>query len=95
MEPLKIKHGEKLPPIQQKHRGENHFRERATKATQPYKPNIDTDLLSYNDKVFLLNRKFYKPKVKPLSLNDIALKILDKDALEEYKKKYPLASKTL
>ena len=44
---------------------------------------------SYHQKVFELNRKYYKPKLKPISLSDIALQLLDDKQLIEFKSKYP------
>jgi hypothetical protein len=52
--------------------------------------NSKKEVLSdFHQKVFELNRKYYKPKLKPISLNDIALKLLDEKQLLEFKSKYP------
>ena len=51
--------------------------------------NSKKDLSDYTQKVFELNRKYYKPKLKPISLSDIALQLLDDQQLIEFKSKYP------
>ena len=51
--------------------------------------NSKKDLSDYTQKVFELNRKYYKPKLKPISLSDIALQLLDDKQLIEFKSKYP------
>ncbi len=79
----------RLPPLDIKPK----FRDRVSKEIQPYKKSKDINLLEYNDKIFQLNKKFYKPPpAKPLSLNDIAIKILNEQQLKEFKSKYPKLS---
>jgi hypothetical protein len=82
----------RLPPLETKP-VKNQFRDRIGKEIQPYKKNKDISLLEYNDRIFQLNRKYYKPPPpKPLSLNDIAIKILNDEQLLEFKSKYPKLS---
>lgn len=55
--------------------------------------NSKKDVLTdYTQKVFDLNRKYYKPKLKPISLSDIAFQLLDAKQLIEFKSKYPKLS---
>lgn len=83
----------RLPPLYP-HKT-NKFRERLNNTIQLGKIDKDKLLEDYNNKIFQLNRKFYKPpppKVQPLSLNDIAIKILNPEQLKEFKSKYPKLS---
>ena len=81
----------RLPPLYP-HKT-NKFRDRVNKMIESSKTDKDKVLEDYNNKIFQLNRKYYKPPPpKPLSLNDIAIKILNQEQLQEFKSKYPKLS---
>ncbi len=78
----------RLPPLYP-HKT-NKFRDRVNNMIESSKTDKDKVLEDYNNKIFQLNRKYYKPPPpKPLSLNDIAIKFLNDEQLLEFKSKYP------
>ena len=73
-----------LPPINPSSRN------KASKMIESNKTEKNTSLIDYNDRIFQLNRKYYKPPPpKPMSLSDIALQLLDKKQFIEFRKMYP------